>query len=59
MDNQITGERIAEERAFVKRYIDGLASRPVEYGAEFVTPMEDRPRKVHVVAVCSFNLAQE
>lgn len=51
MDNPITGERVAEERAFVKRYTDGLGSRPVEYGPEYVTPLEDRPRKVPVIPV--------
>lgn len=51
MDNPITGEKVAEERAFVKRYTDGLGTRNVEYGPEYTTPLEDRPRKVPVLAV--------
>ena len=40
-----------EERAFVKRYTEDLASHKVEYPADFSTPLEDRPRKVPVVGV--------
>jgi hypothetical protein len=40
-----------EERAFIKRYTEGLANHTVEYPADFSTPLEDRPRKVPVLQV--------
>jgi hypothetical protein len=51
MDTKITGERLNEERAFIKRYTDGLASRTVEYPDDFSTPLSDRPRRVAPVQV--------
>ena len=51
MDTPISGERINEERAFIKRYTEGLSGHKVEFPADFSTPLEDRPRKVAVVGV--------
>jgi len=51
MDTPISGERINEERAFIKRYTEGLSGHKVEYPADFSTPLEDRPRKVNVIEV--------
>ncbi len=51
MDTPITGDRINEERAFAKRYTEGLSGHKVEYPADFSTPLKDRPRKVSVVGV--------
>jgi hypothetical protein len=51
MDSQLSGERLTEERAFVKRFSEGLSSHKVEYPADFSTPLEERPRKVPVVQV--------
>jgi hypothetical protein len=51
MDTKITGERLNEERAFIKRYTDGLTSRTVEYPDDFSTPLSDRPRRVAPVQV--------
>ncbi|ORY25259.1 hypothetical protein BCR39DRAFT_561162 [Naematelia encephala] len=50
-DTPISGERINEERAFIKRYTEGLAAHKVEYPADYSTPLEDRPRKVAAVGV--------
>ncbi|WWC68953.1 uncharacterized protein I206_102889 [Kwoniella pini CBS 10737] len=50
-DVQLSGDRLNEERAFIKRYTEGLSSHKVEYPADFSTPLEDRPRKVAVVGV--------
>ncbi|TYJ53565.1 hypothetical protein B9479_005834 [Cryptococcus floricola] len=50
-DAQLTGDSINEERAFVKRYTEGLASRKVEYPADYATPLDERPRKIPAVAV--------
>jgi hypothetical protein len=51
MDAKLTGEKLNEERAFIKRYTDGLASHKVEYPDDFSTPLSDRPRKVAPVQV--------
>lgn len=51
MDTTLSGERIQEEKAFIKRYTEGLGERKVEYKADFVAPLEDRPRKVAVIGV--------
>jgi hypothetical protein len=51
MDTPITGDRLNEERAFIKRYTEGLASHKVEYPADFTTPLENRPKKVQVLQV--------
>jgi hypothetical protein len=51
MDSKLTGEKLNEERAFIKRYTDGLASRTVEYPDDYSTPLSDRPRKVVPVQV--------
>ena len=51
MDAKLTGEKLNEERAFIKRYTDGLASHKVEYPDDFSTPLSDRPRKVQPVQV--------
>ncbi|WVQ83545.1 hypothetical protein IAT38_005686 [Cryptococcus sp. DSM 104549] len=50
-DAPLTGDRLNEERAFIKRYTEGLSSYKVEYPADFSAPLEDRPRKVAVVGV--------
>lgn len=50
-DTPLSAERLNEERAFIKRYTEGLAKNKVEYPADFSTPAEDRPRKVPVVNV--------
>ncbi|WWC59943.1 uncharacterized protein I303_102506 [Kwoniella dejecticola CBS 10117] len=50
-DAPLSGDRLNEERAFIKRYTEGLSSHKVEYPADFSTPLEDRPRKVAVVGV--------
>ncbi|OCF30820.1 hypothetical protein I317_03671 [Kwoniella heveanensis CBS 569] len=50
-DQPLSGDRLNEERAFIKRYTEGLSSHKVEYPADFSTPLEDRPRKVAVVGV--------
>lgn len=49
MDTPLAGERVAEEKAFTKRYIESLAPRKVEYGADYSPPLESRPRKVPVL----------
>lgn len=51
MDPKLSGEKLNEERAFIKRFTDGLASRPVEYPDDFSTPLADRPKKVMPVQV--------
>lgn len=51
MDTPLNDEKLSEERAFMKRYSEGLASHKVEYPSDFSTPLEDRPRKVPVVGV--------
>ncbi|WWC87550.1 uncharacterized protein L201_002440 [Kwoniella dendrophila CBS 6074] len=50
-DTPLQGDRLNEERAFIKRYTEGLSSHKVEYPADFSTPLENRPRKVAVVGV--------
>jgi hypothetical protein len=50
MDTPLSGERIAEEKAFARRYLDALAARPVNYAADYAPPLNARPRKVPVVA---------
>ncbi|WVQ94327.1 hypothetical protein IAU59_001406 [Kwoniella sp. CBS 9459] len=50
-DQPLSGDRLNEERAFIKRYTEGLSSHKVEYPADFSTPLEDRPRKVAVVGI--------
>jgi hypothetical protein len=49
MDTPLYGERVAEEKAFTRRYLDSIASRAVNYPADYAPPLEDRPRKVPVV----------
>jgi hypothetical protein len=56
MDAKLTGEKLNEERAFIKRYTDGLASHKVEYPDDFLTPLSDRPRKVAPVQVSYFKI---
>jgi len=51
MDAKLTGEKLNEERAYIKRYTDGLGSHKVEYPEDFSTPLSDRPRKVVPVQV--------
>jgi len=51
MDVKLTGEKLNEERAFIKRYTDGLGSHKLEYPEDFSTPLSDRPRKVIPVQV--------
>ncbi|WRT65417.1 uncharacterized protein IL334_002360 [Kwoniella shivajii] len=50
-DTPLQGDKLNEERAFIKRYTEGISSHKVEYPADFSTPLEDRPRKVAVVGV--------
>lgn len=49
MDASLTGERIAEEKAYTKRYIENLAARKVEYPDDYTPPLETRPRKIPVL----------
>ena len=49
MDTPLSGERVAEEKAFTRRYLDSLAARPVNYPADFSPALAERPRKVPVV----------
>lgn len=51
MDAPLTDAKLTEERAFMKRYTEGLSSHKVEYASDFSTPLEDRPRKVPAVQV--------
>ncbi|RXK38841.1 hypothetical protein M231_03897 [Tremella mesenterica] len=51
MDTPLSGDKLNEERAFVKRYTEGLADTKVEYPADYSAPLEDRPRKVATVNV--------
>ena len=51
MDTPLAGEKLDQERAFIKRYTEGLAEHKVEYQADYSTPLEERPRKVPVVNV--------
>lgn len=46
MDTPLSGERIAEEKAFARRYLDTIAARKVEYTPDYAPPLGDRPRKV-------------
>lgn len=50
-ETKLSGEKVNEERAFIKRYTEGLAGRDVSYQGDFSTPLEDRPRKVAVIGV--------
>ncbi|WWD16788.1 hypothetical protein CI109_101220 [Kwoniella shandongensis] len=50
-DAPLSGDRLNEERAFIKRYTEGIAKHKVEYPGDFSTPLEDRPRKIAVVGV--------
>lgn len=51
MDQPLSGDRLTEERAYMKRFSEGLAGHPVQYPADYSTPLEDRPRKVPAVQV--------
>ncbi|TXT11050.1 hypothetical protein VHUM_01801 [Vanrija humicola] len=51
MDTPLSGERIAEEKAFAKRYLESLASRKVEYPPDYSSPVDKRPRKVPAINV--------
>ena len=51
MDIKLTADRLAEERAFVQRYTDSIAARPVNYAADYTAPADTRPRKVGIVGV--------
>jgi hypothetical protein len=51
MDAKLTGEKLNDERAFIKRYTDGLGSHKVEYPEDFSTPLSDRSKKVAPVQV--------
>ena len=55
MDAPLTGDRLVEERAFMKRYTEGLSKHKVEYRADFSAPLEERPRKVNVIGVGRFS----
>ncbi|KAK8861309.1 hypothetical protein IAR55_002128 [Kwoniella newhampshirensis] len=50
-DVPLSGDRLNEERAFIKRYTEGISKQEVEYPADFSTPLGVRPRKVAVVGV--------
>lgn len=49
MDTPLTGERIAEEKAFASRYLETLSARKLEYPDDYTPPLESRPRKVPVL----------
>lgn len=49
MDTPLTGERLGEEKAFCRRYLEQLSNRPVNYAADYSPPLSTRPRKVGVV----------
>lgn len=49
MDTPLTGERLGEEKAFARRYLEQLANRPVNYAYDYSPPLSARPRKVGVV----------
>lgn len=51
MDTALSGSRLNEEKAFATRFTAGLESHPVNYPIDFVTPLEERPRKVQVLSV--------
>lgn len=50
-DKPLSGERITEERAFIKRYTESLAGYTVQYPADFSAPLHERPRKVPAIAI--------
>lgn len=50
-DPKLSGDKINEERAFIKRYTEGIGGREVAYQGDFSTPLEDRPRKVAAIGV--------
>ena len=50
-DSKLSGDKVNEERAFIKRYTEGISGRDVAYQGDFSTPLEDRPRKVAVIGV--------
>ena len=50
-DTPLSAEKLNEERAFIKRYTEGLSGHKVEYTADFSTPLDKRPRKVAIVGV--------
>lgn len=52
MDIQLSTDRLSEERAFIQRYTDTIAARPVNYAGDFTAPPELRSRKVGIVQVC-------
>ncbi len=41
MDQPLSGDRLTEERAYMKRFSEGLAGHPVQYPADYSTPLED------------------
>lgn len=51
MDTALSGSRLNDEKAFAHRFTAGLEAHPVSYPVDFVTPLEERPRKVQVLAV--------
>jgi hypothetical protein len=52
-DTPLSAEKLNEERAFIKRYTEGLSGHKVEYPGDYSTPLERRPRKVAIVGVSS------
>ncbi|WVN90393.1 uncharacterized protein L203_105629 [Cryptococcus depauperatus CBS 7841] len=50
-ESSLAGDRLNEERAFVKRYTEGLASFKVGYPADFSAPLEERPRKIPAIGI--------
>ena len=51
MDTQLTGDKLNEERAFIKRYTEGLERHTVNYPNDYSSPLDSRPRKVQPVQV--------
>jgi hypothetical protein len=53
MSSKLSGARLQDETAFMKRYLDQISEHPVNYGNDFVTPPEKRPRKMPMISVSS------
>jgi hypothetical protein len=51
MDIQLGPDRLSEERAFIQRYTDTIAARPVNYKGDYTAPAETRSRKVGIINV--------
>lgn len=49
MDTPLSGERLGEEKAFARRYLQELGNRPLNYASDYSPPLSTRPRKLGVV----------